>query len=95
MWERFGRRSTKGSSRAAALPFGAALGRVRGQSGRQGGSRQARTPFGGAAVGLGVGAVAIAATIALLLLLRRRKAARQGSSTEEVHEEANEAASTE
>ena len=94
MWERFGRRSTKRSGRAAALPFGAAVQRVRGRFGRQEGSSQAPTPFGGA-VGLGVGAVAIAATIALVLLLRRRRASRQDTSPEEVHEEANEEVSAE
>jgi hypothetical protein len=83
MWEQFGRRSTKRSGGAVALPFGA-LEKARGRFGRSE-TRQAQGAFGGA-VGIGVGVVAIAATIALVLFLRRRRAARQDSSTEEVNE---------
>lgn len=83
MRERLGRRSTKRSGGAVALPFGT-LEKARGRFGRPE-TRQAQGAFGGA-VGIGVGAVAIAATIALVLLLRRRSAARRDSSTEEVNE---------
>ena len=83
MRERFGGRNTKRSGGAVALPFGA-LEKARVRFGRPE-TRQAQGAFGGA-VGIGVGAVAIAATIALVLLLRRRSAARRDSSTEEVNE---------
>lgn len=63
MWEQFGRRSTKRSGGAVALPFGA-LEKARGRFGWSE-TRQAQGAFGGA-VGIEVGVVAIAATIALV-----------------------------
>jgi hypothetical protein len=85
MWGRVGRRNSK-RSKAVGPPFGA-LGRVGALFGRQE-TERARTPYGGT-LGVGIGALAVVATISLVLLLRRR-AARQGSPTEETNEEANE-----
>ncbi len=82
MWERFGIRSTKRSEREKP-PFGA-LEKVRGRLGRQG-TEYAPTTHS-RALGLGVGALAVVATILLLLLLRRR-ATRNGNSSEEENEE--------
>ena len=82
MWVRFGMRSTKRSEREKP-PFGA-LGKVRGHLGRQG-TKYAPTTHS-RALGLGVGALAVVATILLLLLLRRR-ATRNGNSSEEENEE--------
>ena len=84
MWRRLGRRITK-RGEAVEPPSGVA-GKVRARFGRQE-SRRAQTTYGGA-LGLGVGALAVVATIALLLLLRRR-ATSQRSSTEETNEEVN------
>jgi len=82
MWERFGMRSTKRSEREKP-PFGA-LEKVRGRLGRQG-TKAAPTTHS-RDLGLGVGALAVVATILLLLLLRRR-ATRNGNSSEEENEE--------
>jgi hypothetical protein len=51
-------------------------------------TERARRPYGGA-LGLGIGALAVVATISLVLLLRRR-AARHDSLIEETNEEMNE-----
>jgi len=83
MWVRFGMRSTKRSEREKP-PFGA-LEKVRGRLGRQQGTKYAPTTHS-RALGLGVGALAVVATILLLLLLRRR-ATRNGNSSEEENEE--------
>jgi hypothetical protein len=85
MWRQLGRRSTK-RGEAVKPPFGV-LGKVWERFGRQE-TGHARTTYG-KALGLGVGALAVVATISLLLLLRRR-ATSQGSSTEETNEEVNE-----
>ena len=82
MWERFGMRSTKRSEREKP-PFGA-LEKARGRLGRQG-TKYAPTTHS-RALGLGVGALAVVATILLLLLLRRR-ATRNSNSSEEDNEE--------
>jgi hypothetical protein len=85
MWRRLGRRITKRGE--AVEPPPGIVGKVRERFGRQE-SGHAQTTYGGA-LGLGVGALAVVATIALLLLLRRR-ATSQRSSTEETNEEVNE-----
>ena len=90
MWGRVGRRNAK-RSKAVGPPLGA-LGRVGTLFGRQE-TKPARTPYGGA-LGLGIGALAVVATISLVLLLRRR-AARQDNLIEEANEEANEEISEE
>jgi hypothetical protein len=85
MWRRFGQRITKRGE--AAEPPPGIVGKVRERFGRQE-TGHAQTAHGGALT-LGVGALAVVATIALLLLLRRR-AASQRSSTEEASEEVHE-----
>jgi hypothetical protein len=85
MWERVGRRNPK-RSKAVESPLGA-LGRVGALFGHQE-TERARRPYGGA-LGLGIGALAVVATISLVLLLRRR-AARQESPIEETNEQTNE-----
>ena len=82
MWERFGMKSTK-RSEGEKLPFGT-LGKMRGRLGRQG-TKHAQMRYS-RAVGFGVGALAVVATIALLLLLRQR-AMRNSNSSEELNEE--------
>jgi hypothetical protein len=88
MWERLGRRNAKRSGGAEA-PLSGALSRVGGLFGRQETKKHVRTTYGGP-VGLGLGALAVVATVSLVLVLRRR-AARQGSPVEESNEEAIEA----
>jgi hypothetical protein len=85
MWGRVGRRNAK-RSKAVGPPLGA-LGRVVTLFGREK-TRPARTPYGGA-LGLGIGALAVVATISLVMLLRRR-AARQDNLIEEANEEISE-----
>jgi hypothetical protein len=82
MWERLGMRSTK-RSKGEKPPFGA-LGKVRGRLGRQG-TKYAQTTHS-RALGLGVGTLAVVATISLLVLLRLR-ATRNCNSSEEENEE--------
>jgi hypothetical protein len=82
MWGRVERRNTKPSGTTAPLP--GTLGRVGGLLGRQE-TKRAPTTYGGA-LGLGVGALAVVATVSLVLVLRRR-AARRGSPLEETNEE--------
>jgi hypothetical protein len=88
MWERLGRTNAKRSGGAAA-PLSSALSRVGGLFGRQETKKHVRTTYGGP-LGLGLGALAVVATVSLVLVLRRR-AARQGSPVEESNEEAIEA----
>jgi hypothetical protein len=87
MWERLGRTNAKRSG--AAAPLSGALSRVGGLFGRQETKKHVRTTYGGP-LGLGLGALAVVATVSLVLVLRRR-AARQGSPVEESNEEAIEA----
>ena len=88
MWERLGRRNAKRSGGAAA-PLSGALSRVGGLFERQETKKHVRTTYGGP-LGLGLGALAVVATVSLVLVLRRR-AARQGSPVEELNEEVIEA----
>jgi hypothetical protein len=88
MWERLGRRNAKRSGAEAPLS-GALLSRVGGLFERQETKKHVRTTYGGP-LGLGLGALAVVATVSLVLVLRRR-AARQGSPVEESNEEAPEA----
>jgi hypothetical protein len=87
MWERLGRRNAKRSG--AEAPLSGALSRVGGLFERQETKKHVRTTYGGP-LGLGLGALAVVATVSLVLVLRRR-AARQGSPVEESNEEAIEA----
>jgi hypothetical protein len=87
MWERLGRRNAKRSG--AEAPLSGALSRVGGLFERQETKKHVRTTYGGP-LGLGLGALAVVATVSLVLVLRRR-AARQGSPVEELNEEAIEA----
>ncbi len=85
MWQRLGRRNANKRSGAAA-PLSGAVGRVRGLFGRQE-TKHVRTTTYGGSVGLGLGALALVATVSVVLVLRRR-AARRSSPVEESNEEA-------
>ena len=89
MWERLGRRNAKRSGASAPLSS-VLLGRVGGLFGRQETKKRVQTPYGGP-LGLGLGALAIVATVSLVVLVLRRRAARRGSPVEESNEEAIEA----
>ena len=85
MWQRLGRRNANKRISAAA-PLSGAVGRVGGLFGRQE-TKHVRTTTYGGSVGLGLGALALVATVSLVLVLRRR-AARRSSPVEESNEEA-------
>lgn len=84
MWQRLGRRNANERSSAAA-PLSGALSRVGRPFGRQE-TKHVRATYGGP-VGLGLGALALVATVSVVLVLRRR-AARRSSPVEESNEEA-------
>ena len=84
MWQRLGRRNANKRSSAAA-PLSGALSRVGRPFGRQE-TKHIRTTYGGP-VWLGLGALALVATVSVVLVLRRR-AARRSSPVEESNEEA-------
>jgi hypothetical protein len=82
MWQRLGQRNAKPS---AAAPLSNALSRAGRPFVRQE-TKHVRTTYGGS-VGLGLGALALVATVSVVLVLRRR-AARRSSPVEESNEEA-------
>ena len=84
MWQRLGRRNANKRSSAAA-PLSGALSRVARPFRRQE-AKHVRTTYGGP-VWLGLGALALVATVSVVLVLRRR-AARRSSPVEESNEEA-------
>ncbi len=84
MWQRLGRRNAKRSS--AAVPLSNALSRAGRPFGRQE-TKHVRTTTYGGPVSLGLGALALVATVSVVLVLRRR-AARRSSPVEESNEEA-------
>jgi hypothetical protein len=88
MWERLGRRNAK--RRGASAPLSGALGRVGSLVRGQEPKKPVQTPYGGP-LGLGLGALAIVATVSLVVLVLRRRAARHASPVEESNEEAIEA----
>ena len=85
MWQRLGRRNANKRSSAAA-PLSGALSRVGRPFGRQETKHVRTTTYGGPVV-LGLGALALVATVSVVLVLRRR-AARRSSAVEESNEEA-------
>jgi hypothetical protein len=82
MWQRLGQRNAKPS---ASAPPSNALSRAGRPFVRQE-TKHVRTTYGGS-VGLGLGALALVATVSVVLVLRRR-AARRSSPVEESNEEA-------
>jgi hypothetical protein len=82
MWQRLGQRNAKPS---ASAPPSNALSRV-GRPFVRRETKHVRTTYGGS-VGLGLGALALVATVSVVLVLRRR-AARRSSPVEESNEEA-------
>jgi hypothetical protein len=87
MWERLRRRNTERSGVAA--PLSGALSRVGGPFVRQE-TKHVRTTYGGP-VGLGLGALALVATVSVVLVLRRRAARPSSPVAEESNGEAIEA----